>query len=389
MTVLGDTHVYKKQNYKKQIYQKKLNSGTLTVMSSRGTASLETLFDIAERRNPKRAFLFVSKVLGRHIPAKPSIMRSIYQQLSGQFPANLPGPALYIGMAETAVGLAAGVFQETKHKVDESVFLTSTRHPVDGDLLCEFKENHSHATDHLIYWPAESRLRQRVINARTLVLIDDEATTGNTFLNLLDALRNAGLEHIEHIVTVTLTDWSGKSIEKRSPLPVSVVSLIEGNWQWDADLSAPVPVMPPVNVTARGEVSIIGQQNWGRLGLDEIQCDIGTTIRAEAGENVLVLGSSEFVWQPFLLAERLEQEGASVVFGSTTRSPISCGHAIQSVMAFTDNYGLSIPNFLYNVAHQKFDRILLCLETPKMSVDPALMAQLAQVSPVVEIVGYD
>ncbi|MDX8000992.1 adenine/guanine phosphoribosyltransferase [Xenorhabdus sp. Reich] len=379
MTALNDT----------QIYQRKLNSGTLTVTASRSSASLETLFDVAERRNPKRAFLFVSKVLGRHIPVSPSIMRSVYRQLSERFPTNLPGPVLYIGMAETAVGLAAGVFQETRDKVDAPVFLTSTRHPVDGDLMCEFKENHSHATDHLIYWPEDRRLCQQVIEARTLVLIDDEATTGNTFLNLLDALRNAGLKHIEHIVTVTLTDWSGEAVVKRSPLPVSSVSLIEGNWQWDADISAPVPVMPKVNVTARGEIGIIGQQNWGRLGLDEIQCDIGTDIHVKSGEKVLVLGSGEFVWQPFLLAERLEQEGALVMFSSTTRSPISCGHAIQSVMAFTDNYGLGIPNFIYNVAHQKFDRILLCLETPKMSVDPALIAQLTCVSPLVEIVSYD
>ncbi|MDC9615638.1 phosphoribosyltransferase domain-containing protein [Xenorhabdus khoisanae] len=389
MTALSNTCIYQEQVYQKQIYQKKLNSGTLTVTATHDFASLETLFDIAERRNPKRAFLFVSKVLGRHIPVSPSTMRSVYRQLSERFPANLPGPVLYIGMAETAVGLAAGVFQETKSKVDAPVFLTSTRHPVDGDLLCEFKENHSHATDHLIYWPAESRLRQRVIDARTLVLIDDEATTGNTFLNLLAALRQAGLKHIEHIVTVTLTDWSGKAVVQRSPLPVSTVSLIEGHWQWDADISAPVPVMPQVNVTARGEVGIIGRQNWGRLGLDESQCEIGADIHVRADEKVLVLGSSEFVWQPFLLAERLEQEGASVMFGSTTRSPISCGHAIQSVMAFTDNYGLGIPNFLYNVAHQKFDRVLLCLETPRTSADQALMAQLAHVSPVVEIVGYD
>ncbi|WP_408675666.1 phosphoribosyltransferase domain-containing protein [Xenorhabdus szentirmaii] len=379
MTTLNDT----------QIYQRKLNSGTLTVTTSRGGIPLESLFDIAERRNPKRAFLFVSKVLGRHIPVSPSNMRSVYQQLSERFPDNLPGPVLYIGMAETAVGMAAGVFQETRGKVNQPVFLTSTRHPVEGDLLCEFKENHSHATDHLIYWPMENRLKQRVINARTLVLVDDEATTGNTFLNLLEALRNAGLKHIEHIVTVTLTDWSNKAVAKRSPLPVSDVSLSEGSWQWEVDSSAPVPVMPQVNVTAQGEVRIIGHQNWGRLGLDDIQCDIGTHIHARKTEKVLVLGSGEFVWQPFLLAERLEQEGATVMFGSTTRSPISCGYAIQSAMAFTDNYGLGIPNFLYNVAHQKFDRILLCLETPKMSVDPELMTQLSQVSPIVELVSYD
>ncbi|CCW31862.1 conserved hypothetical protein [Xenorhabdus nematophila F1] len=384
MAALNHPHMCQKQTY-----QKKLNSGTLTVTASRGSASLDMLFDIAERRNPKRAFLFVSKVLGRHIPISPSMMRSVYQQLAEQFPANLPGPVLYIGMAETAVGLAAGVFQETSGKVEASVLLTSTRHPVEGDLLCEFKENHSHATDHLIYWPKESRLRDRVMNARTLVLIDDEATTGNTFLNLLEALRHSGLKQIEQIVTVTLTDWSDEAVIKRSPLPVSTVSLIEGSWQWEADISAPVPVLPQVNVTAQGKVSIIGRQSWGRLGLDEIQCDIGTDIHPIAGEKMLVLGSSEFVWQPFLLAERLEREGALVMFGSTTRSPIACGHAIQSVMSFTDNYGLGIPNFLYNVAHQQFDRILLCLETPKTAVDPALMAQLTCVSPIVEIVTYD
>ncbi|MBC8944898.1 MULTISPECIES: phosphoribosyltransferase domain-containing protein [Xenorhabdus] len=389
MTVCNHLQRYLSQVDNSQFYKKQLNSGTLTVMAERGVTSLETLFDIAERRNPKRAFLFVSKVLGRHIPVSPSIMRAVYRQLSEQFPINLSGPVLYIGMAETAVGLAAGVFQETRQNVASSVFLTSTRHPVEGELLCEFKEDHSHATDHLIYWPKENHLRQRVSSARTLVLIDDEATTGNTFLNLFEALCHAGLDQIEHIITVTLTDWSGQSIIRRCPLPVSTVSLIEGNWQWEADSSAPVPVMPQVNITARGKTDIIGIQNWGRLGLADIQYDLGTDIQAKAGERVLVLGSSEFVWQPFLLAERLEQEGASVKFGSTTRSPISCGHAIQSVMAFTDNYGLGIPNFLYNVAHQQFDRILLCLETPKTSVDPALIAQLSLVAPCVEIITYD
>ncbi|MEG5687304.1 phosphoribosyltransferase domain-containing protein, partial [Enterobacter kobei] len=105
--------------------------------------------------------------------------------LASQFPSTLTGPVLFIGMAETAVGLGAGVFDEVRHQHPESVYLTSTRHPVDGTLLCEFKEEHSHATDHLIYLPDDEEKRRRVTNARTLVLIDDEATTGNTFINLL------------------------------------------------------------------------------------------------------------------------------------------------------------------------------------------------------------
>nr|QTX15015.1 Adenine/guanine phosphoribosyltransferases and related PRPP-binding proteins [Klebsiella pneumoniae] len=50
------------------------------------------------------------------------------------------------------------------------------------------------------------------------------------------------------------------------------------------------------------------------------------------------------------------------------RFPLS--YAIQSAIAFSDNYGLGIPNYVYNVAHQQFDRILICCETPASSVDP-------------------
>lgn len=374
----------------KSVYRKELSGGTLTVTPTGGTLSLESLFDIAERRNPKRAFLFVSKVLGRHIPISPAIMRSAYRQLAQQIPADLPQPVLFIGMAETAVGLGAGVFDEASKVFDEVVYLTSTRHPVDGELMCEFKEDHSHATDHLLYHPADPALRTHVSNARTLVLIDDEATTGKTFINLLEALRTeAGLTAVERVVTVTLTDWSGSAITEQCPLPVTPVSLVQGDWHWERKPDAPVPVMPNVNVTATGSVAITGKQSWGRLGMATAARDLGTTITASAGEKILVLGSGEFVWEPLLLAERLELQGAEVRFSCTTRSPISTGFAIESAIAFTDNYGLGIPNFVYNVAHQQFDRILLCIETPAESVDRALLAALEAVAPSVEVIVYE
>jgi len=99
--------------------------------------------------------------------------------------------------------------------------------------------------------------------------------------------------------------------------------------------------------------------------------------------------TGEFVWEPFLLAERLEKAGAAVKYSSTTRSPIATGFAIQSAIAFTDNYGLGIANFVYNVAHQQFDRILVCTETPAESIDAQLLKALAEVAPVVEIVTYE
>lgn len=369
------------------LWSRTLSCGTLSVTPTGGISAIDDLFEIAERRNPKRAFLFVSKVLGRHIPVNPDKMRAVYRQLAEQFPPLPEGPTLFIGMAETAVGLGAGVFDEVRQRVSEPVYLTSTRHPQQADLLCEFKENHSHATDHLIYLPDDAQLRQRVLNARTLVMIDDEATTGNTFINLLEALRNdGGLQHIEQVIAVTLTDWSGDALAARSPLPLRTVSLVQGDWHWQQDPDAALPPMPAVALNDAATVKITGKQRWGRLGMAAPAGDLGRHIQAQPGEKILVLGSNEFVWEPFLLAERLAAQGADVKYSSTTRSPIATGFAIESAIAFTDNYGLGIANFVYNVAHQQFDRIILCIETPLSSIDPRLTAALAKVAPHVEVI---
>jgi hypothetical protein len=72
-------------NLEDMIYRRTLSCGTIQVTRDQ-VVSLDDLFDIAERRNPKRAFLFVSKVLGRHIPVPPSVMRQAYRQLASQFP---------------------------------------------------------------------------------------------------------------------------------------------------------------------------------------------------------------------------------------------------------------------------------------------------------------
>ncbi len=372
------------------LWSRTLSCGTLSVTPTGGISAIDDLFEIAERRNPKRAFLFVSKVLGRHIPVAPEKMRAVYRQLAEQFPPFSDGPVLFIGMAETAVGLGAGVFDEVRQRVREPVYLTSTRHPQQADLLCEFKENHSHATDHLIYLPDDAQLRQRVLNARTLVMIDDEATTGNTFINLLEALRNdGGLTQIEQVIAVTLTDWSGDALPARCLVPVRSVSLVQGDWHWQQDPDAALPPMPAMVLNDAATVPITGKQRWGRLGMAAPAGDLGCAIQAQPGEKILVLGSSEFVWEPFLLAERLAAQGAEVKYSSTTRSPIATGFAIESAIAFGDNYGLGIANFVYNVAHQQFDRILLCIETPVDSVDPLLTTALAQVAPQVEVISYE
>ena len=353
-----------------------LKRGRLVVEVNASTFDPQALFSFAERRNPKRAFLFVSRVLGRHIPARPSLMADSFNALAAQIPADLPGPVLVIGMAETAVGLGGGVHRALSQTRDDSVYLVSTRHPTGSELFARFEEEHSHASSHLLHLPQDPKTRELMLTARSLVLVDDEASTGNTFINLSNALAEAGLSNIERLVTVTLTDWSQDAVRKELGQHVTSVSLLDGRYTFDEDPTADLPEMPEVGSVAQGDWPLDANRDWGRMGVREHLDTLATDLEVTPGERILVVGTSEFVWRPFLLAERLEKAGADVHFSSTSRSPIALGHAIDHALSFSDNYGLGIPNFLYNVAPGQFDRVLICSETPAAAVDPALISAL-------------
>ncbi len=351
-----------------------LMRGELEVKVDDAVLPPSDLFGFAERRNPKRAFLFVSKVLGRHIPVRPSIMAASFESLAAEIPTNLPGPVLVIGMAETAVGLGAGVHRAFSATRPDTMYLVSTRHPLGTELFTRFEEEHSHASAHLIHMPVDPEVREMMLQARSLVLVDDEASTGKTFVNLHRALVDAGLSNIERVVTCVLTDWSAGAVGKAIGDSATSVSLMKGSYQFHEDPSAPLPDMPDVGRVCIGEWPLAAQKDWGRLGVRSVEDTLAPDLQVNPGEKIIVIGTSEFVWRPFLLAERLERAGADVHFSSTTRSPIALGHAIQHALSFSDNYGLGIPNFIYNVKPGQFDRVLIRSETPA----EALPAELVQ-----------
>jgi hypothetical protein len=368
------------------ILSAELQRGTISVEVERSLMPASELFGFAERINPKRSFLFVSKVLGRHIPVRPSTMRKTFQVLSSQIPTTLPGPILFIGMAETAVGLGAGVHQQYVEDAGrgDAVYICTTRYPLGTPLICEFHEEHSHATRHLIHEPIDLRLRNLVASARSLVLVDDEASTGKTFANLFASLPEAIRANIEDIVLVTLTDWSGGAAAAKMTGRVTEVSILSGSYSWTPrdDISDAAPQVPGLTHPTRDAVYPQIDRDWARLGVAEHRHHL----HAEAADGgvTLVLGTGEHVWQPFLLAERLEKEGAEVFYSSVTRSPISEGHVIGSRFSFSDNYGGTVPNYLYNVDPTKYEKIILCSETAAEHVCDGLMAALG--SPVVVVV---
>ncbi|MCK4083625.1 phosphoribosyltransferase [Acinetobacter radioresistens] len=367
-----------------------LSRGLLTVSVTKQHQhwELDSLLDFAERINPKRAFLFVSKVLGKHIPVKPSQMVESYKSLASMIPVNLPTPMTVVGMAETAVCLGAGVYRELKKEYgSNAVFMTTTRHPAKHlPVLSEFLEEHSHAQDQLIYGSNNEAIQSHIKSTKTLVLVDDEISTGKTFKNLIQSLIKSDLQNVERIILVSLVNWNDGNLENTYlGVPIETVALLHGNWSWDSNNTRFTQNMPDVATTEQGSYEIIAPVTWGREPsyLDHHPMPAFKPI--QEGEKVLVLGSGEFLWLPFLVAEKLELDGHDVYFSSTTRSPIMQGKAIKSICSFQDNYGLGIVNYAYNVKDKDFDRVLLIVETPKDSIDPALFSEIKNL----EVVSYE
>lgn len=360
-----------------------LSRGTLTLTyQSKGKYQLDDLLGFAERINPKRAFLFVSKVLGRHIPVAPRQMRQAFTDLANLIPDDLPEPILVVGMAETAVGLSAGFHQILKQRYPHVLLLNSTRHTQNGKLLTTFSEDHSHASQHLLYQSDDETINQQLLATKTLIMVDDEASTGKTCQNVVTALQQAGLNQLQQVHLATLVDWS---LAKITPKSLSNIlfcrhHLLSGNWHWVEKNATANITMPDVATTKAGSQPLLDIGNWGRLpttysdtGLKFLQKSLINQLDVALLKNkkVLVLGSNEFVWLPFLLAEYLENQGVNVKFSALTRSPIAINtdSAVKSVITFYDNYGLGMTNFVYNVEIKAWDLILLCVETDQTSVD--------------------
>ncbi|MFD9220389.1 phosphoribosyltransferase [Streptomyces sp. NPDC060064] len=147
-----------------------------------GDETLSGLLGLALRRNPKRAHLLVSNVLGKHVPQSPAVVYGAGHGL-GRRVRDLLGDteaarAVVLGYAETATGLGHSVADG----LGPAPYLHSTRRPVEGvSRAGGFEESHSHATSHLLL-PENPRL---LAGEGPLVLVDDEFSTGNTVLNTI------------------------------------------------------------------------------------------------------------------------------------------------------------------------------------------------------------
>ncbi|MBZ9684880.1 phosphoribosyltransferase family protein [Clostridium estertheticum] len=253
---------------------------SLNINENKCNIPLSKLFTMSARENKKRDFLFVSKVIGKHMPMIPGTLKIIGGILARLWineressyhypttelvhtlisldasrsmmdlnlkseektmrnhnisvnlsnsndilntPIKLANKTLFIGFAETATGLAQAVFQNFSN----ASYIHTTREKITSiEPALFFNEEHSHAVEHSLF-----PYKQDFFNDfEDIVLIDDELTTGKSALNLIKCLpgKSFGI--------LSILDWrdaiSYKMFEDEKNINVRVCSLVKGDIQ--------------------------------------------------------------------------------------------------------------------------------------------------------------
>jgi hypothetical protein len=367
----------------------KLDTGTLKLNVEPGHIPLKRLLGFAARVSSKRKFLLVSKILGKHYPVTPKTMSWSYRALARAVLKNRVGEcSLWIGMAETATGLGYGVFEAASYAgVQNALFIQTTRYHLDGIERLEFEEAHSHATDFFLYYPVRPDYRKQFLNAETVVLIDDEISTGKTFLRLIKAYQRVNPK-LRKVFIVSLVNFAHPddraALESQAGVAVEWVCFRQGLLLFEDSQNAAIDNIT-VNVSGNGACKQHLLAWPGRLGMNapvSLEADVveqlmrffsnvetqnSASLRTN-NENdlrpILVLGSGECNAPAYLLGRKLECNDFKVKVQSTTRSPIHQGNDIALVYQFEDNYEDGIPNFIYNLNVDDYREIILCHETP-------------------------
>ena len=386
---------------------------SLTITENNCDIPVSKLFTMSARENKKRDFLFVSKVIGKHMPMIPDTLKIIGAILArlwinerydsyaypttqlvnalissdATHPTNnlhsilnttikLARKTLFIGFAETATGLAQSIFENFSN----ASYIHTTREKITCiEPALFFNEEHSHAVEHSLF-PYKNDFFN---DFDDIVLIDDELTTGKSALNLINRLPG------KYFGIISILDWrdanSYKMFKDEKNIDVRVCSLIKGDLKCSKtkDIISDDIIIPPIYtklIPSKDYVFKIAQgiegynKSTGRFGINsndncKIQEEIKLVAQVLSKErttgNCLCIGTGEFIYLPCSISALL---GESVYFHSTTRSPVHSrnidAYGNKNKVAFQDPEDSAVTNYLYNIPDNFYDQVFFFSEKP-------------------------
>jgi adenine/guanine phosphoribosyltransferase-like PRPP-binding protein len=327
------------------------------------------LIGIAKRQNnSKRPFLIVNRMQGKHVPVDPAEALAYFRQL-GRLAAESCGRGervLVVGFAETATAVGAAVAAE----VAGSVYCHTTRERMGGRKpAVEFLEEHSHATDHALHVDG-------LYDFDRIILVDDEITTGRTVSNFIRALDERGLikPSVKFTVAALILGADAKILPDGERISLACLTRVDSSRITAPDIS-PIPACVSDAEAPEAEricVTGLPDPRWGVVLEDYLRAC--SRFAAEAaqkldmeGDNILVLGTEEFMYPSMYLGRALRARGKNTLCHATTRSPIEPfregDYPIRSQWPLPSLYDSSRQTYLYNL--MRYDAVVIATDSPR------------------------
>lgn len=322
--------------------------------------------------NPKRSYLLVNPLQAKHMPVSPRKALQMMQTLGKTLAEEFPEAALVIGFAETATAIgamAAGCFGPA------CVYVHTTREPLPEGSAVEFREEHSHAVEQVLYC---AEMEDWLARTPAVIFVDDEISTGQTLINMVDqitqrfpALREKRLAAASILNRVSPENEA--RLASAGILSRYLVKLPPNDYSQAVQrfaVSDPVP--PPESSSAVWEHIPV---TFCKPQLGVLACDyVDVSIRkAEsllphfqetlpAGANILVLGAEECMFPGLVLGAVLEHQGGfQVQCHAATRSPIGvCSqddYPIREGWRLRSLFDEGRTSYLYNL--DRYDAVIL------------------------------
>lgn len=374
-----------------------LNNYVSVIKNNSTTYTPEDIVNVCKRKNnPKRDFLFVNSLQGKHLHVAPSKIFDLYDELVLSIMNSICSDEkiVVIGFAETATAIGHYIASSLPNC---SYYMQTTRELIPGAMpLLEFKEEHSHATEQFLYG-SQSELFQ----CDRIIFVDDEISTGKTVLNFIYAIEELGVRAKYGVASIL--NWQNDMWSNNfESLNIDTYFVLRGKLK-NLDAKVPVssayeidqllyttPSLPKI-IEVKSDFSNFDKERIGSTpyNLSEFAENIYAQVSAKLdklpspGENVLVLGTEEYMFAPMVIGKMLSEErNVNVQFHATTRSPIVSsplsGYAIKTSYPITSCYDSIRNTFVYNLEY--YDKVYIITDvTPTLDFQRDISTALTSV----------
>ncbi|MGO5116248.1 phosphoribosyltransferase domain-containing protein [Candidatus Avoscillospira sp. LCP25S3_F1] len=359
--------------------------------------TMEDVLRIAKRyRNTKRSYLLVNPLQAKHLPVDPETALALMEHLGESLRRSYPSARLVIGFAETATAIGAVAAAQL---AGDCFYVQTTREDCPGNHnWLEFQEEHSHAVEQKLCGDA---LEAGLAATDTVILVDDEISTGKTILNMVEQMANRYPSLREKTVVAAsilnrVTPEQEARLRQAGIVSHCLVRLPQADYdsqvaRYTVEEAPQPPQWTPETPFQSWMLSGSFDQN-PRLGVSIGDYVAQCRKMADAflqwaalpeGGRTLVLGTEECMLPSLILGQQLARRPGSgaVRCHATTRSPIGvsreAGYPIVSGAQVRSFYSDDRKTYLYNL--ESYDAVVVVSDT--MREDTAALCSVLSALP--------